>query len=110
MIFIRKFEEKDKEEIWKIIKYVISQGDSFTFSPDSTREFVLEDWCDSKRETFVAVSEGEVVGTFYIKANQIGLGSHIANGGYAVAPEARGKGVGRKNGRVFHRRSEKIGI
>ena len=110
MIFIRKFEEKDKEEIWKIIKYVISQGDSFTFSPDSTREFVLEDWCDSKRETFVAVSEGEVVGTFYIKANQIGLGSHIANGSYMVAPEARGKGVGRQMGEFSIKEAKKLGF
>jgi len=98
MITIRKYKETDKEQIWKIIEYVISQGDAFTFPLDSPRELMLEDWCSPEKHTFVAVSEGEIVGTFYVRANQPGLGSHIANGSYAVAPEARGKGVGRKMG------------
>ena len=98
MISIRKYKEADKEQIWKIIEYVISKGDSFTFASDTQREQALDDWCSSEKETFVAVSEGEIVGTFYVKANQIGLGSHIANGSYMVAPEAREKGVGRLMG------------
>jgi len=33
------------------------------------------------------------VGTFFIKANQPDLGSHVANAGYMVHPDFRGKGI-----------------
>ena len=95
---IRKYREEDKTRIAEIIKYVISKGDSFTFAPDASKDFILEDWCDADKHTFVAVLEGEIVGTFYIKANQTGLGDHIANGSYMVAPEARRQGISRKMG------------
>jgi ribosomal protein S18 acetylase RimI-like enzyme len=38
---------------------------------------------------------GKIVGTFFLKDNQPDLGSHIANAGYMVSPQAKGKGVGR---------------
>jgi len=110
MISIRKYIEDDKEQIWKIIEYVISKGDSFTFASDTQREQALEDWCSSEKETFVAVSEGEIVGTFYVKANQIGLGSHIANGSYMVAPEARRKGIGRLMGERSIEEARRMGF
>ncbi len=98
MILVRKYEEKDKEQVREIIKYVISQGDSFTYSPNDSPEEIVRYWCSAEKETFVAESENEILGTFYIKANQIGLGSHIANGSYMVSPKARRKGVGRLMG------------
>ncbi len=111
MISIRKFEEKDKEQIWKIIEYVISRGDTFTDAPDSSREFALEDWCSSEKHTFVAVDENEkILGTFYIKANQSGLGSHIANGSYMVSPKARRKGVGRLMGEYSLEEAKRLGF
>ena len=111
MISIRKYEEKDQEQIWKIIEYVISKGDSYTYAPDSSREFALEDWCSSDKHTFVAMDEnGKILGTFYIKANQIGLGSHIANGSYMVSPEARRKGVGRLMGEYSLEEAKRLGF
>jgi len=111
MVLIRKYEEKDKEEIWEIIEYVISQGDSYTFALDTPREFALEDWCSPDKHTFVAVDENEkVVGTFYIKPNQIGLGAHIANGSYMVVPEARRKGIGRLMGEHSIEEAKKLGF
>ncbi len=97
-ITIRKYREEDKDQIWEIIKNVISQADSFTYVPDTTREFALDDWCHPEKATYVAISGDEIIGTYYLKANQFGLGSHIANGGYMVSPDARSKGVGRLMG------------
>ncbi len=109
MITIRKYTEEDKERIWEIIKYVISKGDSFNSSPDAPREQMLDDWCSAEKHTYVAVLEGKVVGTFYVQANQTGLGSHIANGSYMVAPEARGKGIGRKIGEFSIAEAKRLG-
>lgn len=96
MITIRKYTEADKEQIWEIIKSVIAAGDTYVFAPDSPKEKMLEYWCSADKDTYVAVSHGEIVGSFYIKENQPDLGSHVANAGYIVLPEARGKSVGRQ--------------
>lgn len=92
---IRKANEGDKEEVWKIIQAVISTGDTYTFAPDSPREKMLGFWFGEDKETYVAVLDGQILGTFFLKANQPDLGSHICNAGYMVSPEAKGKGIGR---------------
>ena len=110
MIEIRKYEEEDKEQMWQIIKHVISGGDSYTDAPDATRDEMLDGWCSREKHTYVAVSGGKIVATFYIKPNQTGLGSHIANGSYMVAPEARGKGVGRTIGEFSIAEAKRLGF
>lgn len=39
--------------------------------------------------------EAELVGTYLLRANQPGGGSHVANAAFVVAPNAQGKGIGR---------------
>jgi GNAT superfamily N-acetyltransferase len=43
-----------------------------------------------------ATEDGRVVGTHMMKANQPGLGSHVANAGFMVDPAEQGHGVGRR--------------
>lgn len=95
MLEIKRATEKDYSAIWKIIESVIASGDTYVFSPDSSREKMLAFWCGADKKTYVAVLENEIVGTFFLKANQPDLGSHIANAGYMVAPETKGKRVGK---------------
>ncbi len=38
---------------------------------------------------------GEIVGTYYLRANNKGGGAHVANCGYMVAAAATGRGVAR---------------
>ena len=45
--------------------------------------------------TYVACRGEQVVGTYLLKANQPGLGSHVANAGYMVDSREAGRGVGR---------------
>jgi L-amino acid N-acyltransferase YncA len=87
--------QSDHEAVWKIIRTVISTGDTYVFAPDSSKEKMLNYWFSEDKHTYVAEEDGEILGTFYLKANQPDLGSHIVNAGYMVSENARGKGLGK---------------
>jgi ribosomal protein S18 acetylase RimI-like enzyme len=95
MVEIRKAQEKDQDAIWEISREVIATGDTYTFSPDSTKEQMLAFWMGKDRHTYVAVDDEKVLGMFLIKDNQPGLGAHIANAAYMVSEKAEGKGIGK---------------
>jgi ribosomal protein S18 acetylase RimI-like enzyme len=95
MIEIRKAIPSDHDEIWDIIREVISTGDTYMFSPNSPKEKMLGFWMAADKHTYVALVDGKISGTFFIKDNQPDLGSHIANAGYMTAPAAFGKGIGK---------------
>jgi L-amino acid N-acyltransferase YncA len=93
-IRIRKAMPGDHDAIWAIIHAVISTGDTYVFAPGTGREEMLAYWCGGKTHTYVAELDGRVAGTFIIRDNQPGLGSHVANASYMTLPEASGKGIG----------------
>ena len=43
----------------------------------------------------MAESGGEILGTYYLRANQPGGGAHVANCGFMTASAAAGRGVAR---------------
>lgn len=93
---IRTALEKDKPSVWRIVKAVIAGGDTYVFAPDTPESEMLAYWFSPEKHNYVAVIDGKVVGTFWLKANQPGLGAHVANAAYMVAPESKGQGVGKK--------------
>lgn len=95
MVSIRLAETSDFAEIWPLLHDVFSKGDTYSFSPDISQEECFHLWMEAPLGTYVAVEDGRVVGTYFLKANQPGLGSHVCNAGYAVSSTARGKGIGR---------------
>jgi L-amino acid N-acyltransferase YncA len=95
MITIRKAEEADFDAIWRIFQQVVRRGDTYTYDPETTREQSHSIWMSSGHTTYVACVEDRVVGTYILKPNQPGRGSHVANAGYMVSADERGKGVGR---------------
>ena len=96
MIEIRKANESDFEAIWQIFREVVAPGDTYALDPATTREEAHSYWMSDDKTTYVALLDGEVVGTYIIKPNQPGLGSHVANAGYMVKAGAQGRGVGRE--------------
>ena len=93
---IRKAISTDADAIWDIIKTIIASGDTYVFEPNAPKEKMLSFWLSPDKHTYVAEVENEIVGTFFIKDNQPGLGSHIANAGYMTHPSVFGQGIGRK--------------
>jgi L-amino acid N-acyltransferase YncA len=92
---IRLATSTDHEAVWHIISNVISTGDTYVFAPDSSKEKMLNYWFSVDKKTYIAEENREILGTFYLKENQMDLGSHIVNAGYMVSENARGKGIGK---------------
>jgi RimJ/RimL family protein N-acetyltransferase len=94
MVQIRQHQESDWPSIWSILHATCLAGDTYTFPPESTEAEIHKAWVEIPAATFVAYEpDGRIVGTYYIKPNQPGLGNHVCNCGYVVAPEARGRGI-----------------
>jgi ribosomal protein S18 acetylase RimI-like enzyme len=108
---IRRFNlEKDADVVWEILHQIIIEGDTLVFSPNSTKEQMLSYWSADDKFAYVAEIDGLVVGTFYIKQNQPDLGSHVANAGYLVHPEHRGKGIAEKMCRFSLEEARRLGF
>lgn len=95
MMTIRRAEEADFDAIWRIFREVVRRGDTYTYDPETTREQAHSIWMSGEHATYVACVDDRIVGTYILKPNQPGLGSHVANAGYMVSIDGRGKGVGR---------------
>ena len=95
MTTIRTAIESDRPAVWQIIKAVIATGDTYVFDPASPESDMVEYWFSPEKHVYVAEADGAIVGTFWLKPNQPGLGSHVCNAAYMVPPDAAGKGIGR---------------
>ena len=95
---LRHATDADGDAIWDIFRVVVAAGDTYAFDPDISRTDALAYWMQPTNHCHVAERQGTVVGTYILKTNQPGLGSHVANAAFMVAPRARAMGVGRAMG------------
>jgi L-amino acid N-acyltransferase YncA len=95
-VLIRPAQSQDREAIWRILEPVIRAGETYPLPRDMSRADAIAYWMGSDRETFVAEEDGRLLGTYYLRANQLGGGAHVANCGYITASNATGRGVGRQ--------------
>ncbi len=95
---IRRATEADADAIWAIFHDVVASEDTYVFPADTPREEALAYWFGPGITSWVAEDQGRVVGMYKIVANQHGLGSHVANASFMVAPSRGRRGVGRQMG------------
>src|SRR5882724_2415563 len=107
---IRPASQADDDAIWNIVHAVVASGDTYVFDPRMPREQALAYWLRSDTHTYVAESEGQVVGTYILKPNQPALGAHVANAGFMVSPTARRLGVGRRMGEHCLAEARRLGF
>lgn len=94
MFEIREYRDSDWPSTWPILEETVRAGDTYTYSPQSSQQEMRTAWVELPARTFVACDlEGRIVGSYFIKANQPGLGGHVCNCGYVVASSARGRGI-----------------
>jgi L-amino acid N-acyltransferase YncA len=90
---IRPATDADWAGIWTIFRDVISRGDTYTYAPDMTQEQAKDIWIYKGCHGYVVTHGPKIVGSFTLRTNKPGFGDHIANAGYMVDKENRGKGI-----------------
>jgi GNAT superfamily N-acetyltransferase len=66
--------------------------------PDTPEHEARAYWMGPGVAVYVADAAGDIVGTYALRANQRGLGSHVANAGFMVRADQMGRGLGRMLG------------
>ena len=94
---IREARSADFDSIWLIFQDIVKRGDTYVYSPQTSKTMAFEIWMKRPLKTFVLVGDDDhILGTYYIKENRPDLGSHVCRCGFMVASQARRKGIGEK--------------
>lgn len=94
MTLVRRYQDTDWPGVWPLLQATFAAGDTYAYSPQSTEAEIHTVWVELPTATYVALdTQARLLGTYFIKPNQPGLGAHVCNCGYVVAPAAQGQGV-----------------
>ena len=94
-MLIRPARPDDRSAIWSVIGPTIAAGETNAIDRNATEAEGLAYWLAADNAVFVAEDGGTILGTYYLRPNQGGGGSHVCNGGYITSAEARGRGIAR---------------
>jgi ribosomal protein S18 acetylase RimI-like enzyme len=94
-MLVRAADKGDADAIWAIVEPIVRAGETYTLPRDMDKQSALAYWLSVEHEVFLAEDKGEIVGTYFLQANQKGGGAHVANCGYMTAVSAMGRGVAR---------------
>lgn len=93
---IRLALRSDADSIWRVLEPTLRAGETYALPIDMSREQALAYWFSPGHEVFVSEEGDALVGTYYLRANQLGGGAHVANAAYMVAPAATGRGIAQR--------------
>ena len=106
---IREANDRDRDAVWEIFRATVTPGDSFVYDPNTPREEAEAYWFAKGTRTYVAEQDGRVIGSYILRPNRPGLGNHVSNAGFMVAPAARRLGVGRAMGEHAMKEARRLG-
>ena len=96
---IRPATDDDWPRIWPFFEATVRAGETYAYPLDLTLETGRDLWmADPPGATVVLEDGGELLGSARMGPNRPGRGDHIGTASFMVAPEARGRGVGRALG------------
>lgn len=90
---VRSYRDGDWPAVWRVLEPTFRAGDSYPCPPDITEDEAKQYWIEAPAHTLVAFVGDDLVGTYYMRPDQMGLGDHVCNCGYVVAAAARGRGI-----------------
>ena len=111
MITIRKATLADAKQIWQILKVTNCGGNTFPFlaEKDLEEKAMMDYWLAKDKHVYVVIENEVILGSLYLKDNQPGRGSHIANAAYTVSEASRGKGIGKLMGEFSLKEAKQLG-
>jgi L-amino acid N-acyltransferase YncA len=90
--------DHDIEPLRQLYRVIVDEGSSYPHDQFPSDEEFLDYWIRGKSTVVVYLSDRvhdeKMLGAFYLKPNWPGRAGHVANAGFIVAPEWRGKGLG----------------
>ena len=95
MIQLRPMTAEDFERFWPTFQHVVQARETYAYDPQLTQQQARQLWLDLPLHTYVAEADGQMLGSYSLKANAAGPGAHVGNCGYMVTEQARGRGVAR---------------
>lgn len=95
MIQIRPMTAADFTLFWPTFQAIVIAQETYAYDPATTEPQALQLWLHTPLHTLIAEEDGVLLGSYYLKANAAGPGSHVSNCGYMVTEAARGRGVAR---------------
>jgi L-amino acid N-acyltransferase YncA len=93
---IAPFSASDEAMLFDAYAAAVEEGGAFPRRPPARLETFRSAWLKDARSVQVARLDGALVGGYFIKPAFPGLAAHIANAGYLVVKEFRGRGIGRQ--------------
>jgi L-amino acid N-acyltransferase YncA len=96
-VTIREATADDWPAIWPIFSATVAAGETYAFPEDLTPDSGRGWWMERPPgRTVVLEEDGAVLGTAKMGPNRPGRGDHVGTASFMVAPQARGRGVGRR--------------
>ncbi|MDY3553067.1 GNAT family N-acetyltransferase [Gemmata sp. JC717] len=92
-MILREARETDWPAVWQLFQSIASGGDVFAYDESTPEAVARKLWFDPPAVCVVCEGEGDFAGTYYVRPNHPGRGRRVANAGYMVAPEFRGRGL-----------------
>ena len=94
-VSITPYTPDQADALWAILQPAFRAGDIYTIDPQIRAADAVSYWSGEGREVWMVVTEAGPLGTYYIRPNQGGGGSHVCNCGFVTHPDARGRGIAR---------------
>ena len=89
--------QRDRDALHRLYAIIVEEGVSYPHERVPGPEEFDEYWFRGKTTVGayrLNAQESGMIGAFYLKANWPGRARHVANAGFIVAPEWRGRGLG----------------
>ena len=92
---IRPATDDDWWQIWPFFAATVAAGETYAYPEDLTSEQARDLWMEPPPGLTVVYDDGTILGSAKMGPNRPARGDHIGTASFMVAPESRGRGVGR---------------
>ncbi len=94
--------------IWPTFQEVIKTGDTFIY-PHDIDYFAAEEIWMKGTHAYLIWKNKQVIGSYVIRPNKVGHGSHVCNAGFMLHPNYQNQGIGRHMGENALKEAKALG-